>query len=833
MNPIYKFELTANGATKNAFPVYGESLEINYQRESGEQFLRGELNGKLTFNGDDFAFIVAQTFDTFFGLNIFISYDGGVSWSPFWAGIFWKTDCEFNDDDETISVTPALNDVYLDVLNGLDKEFDLITLAPQIEQIKLDKRPMIQVYIPGQSVIGCFLANLGWEQECDVVDDENQLENDFHFAKAKTQREITLTGTFAPSVSDVFTGVAPSSETGSYEYVSGAYKVAISYSSSRLTYGIIRISDGTVMWRNESTNVPPPSYPATVALSPVSGTGASGTVNMNIRDISVFMRCVCDVDNVDGSPTFAITPGDPVADNRNYKRVIPYNFPISIYFESTLTTEPTQFGIYNPGQYYARPTVLSAAYPVARSAWGRLSIWYLLLASALFPEESARSPIVLRDAYPLASVISVLLGQISSNVTHGETTAYSQFLYGVNPLTGVRTIPMITPKSNLIYAGYDQPARKALITLRDVLDMLRDCFRCYWYIDSENRFRIEHIRYFDRGLSYTGEPGVGVDLTTQIVARNGKSWAFARNAYKYNKPDMPARYQFGWMDDQTELFEGKPIEMVSGYVEEGRIDNIDIRQFSSDVDYIMLNPSVISKDGFVLMLCEEGVIVTRKWTNIIDNPITLTPQESHEYLTIIDLSPYRGKTLRISSIASNIVVGPGESTDVVIMMRGTDDSIIQLVSVLTPQNPKSDDEFDVPYAAATLQCFSYGTYTLRVGLLQYLQESTERDILVLPYVNRPDGGVDHYLQNGYASFDYLQQFYLYDLPGWKYKIGITQGTALGVKKLKTQELQYPQFGTPNLQQLIKTELGNGKVRNLSVNLSSRGTKVTLEYDTEQ
>ena len=91
--------------------------------------------------------------------------------------------------------------------------------------------------------------------------------------------------------------------------------------------------------------------------------------------------------------------------------------------------------------------------------------------------------------------------------------------------------------------------------------------------------------------------------------------------------------------------------------------------------------------------------MTRRWINIIDNPITLTPQESHEYLTIIDLSPYRGKTLRISSIASNIVVGPGERTDVVIMMRGTDDSIIQLVSVLTPQNPKSDDEFSVPAAA--------------------------------------------------------------------------------------------------------------------------------------
>lgn len=833
MNPIYKFDLIANGISRSAHPIYGDGEEINYKRESGEQFLRGSLNGELTFNGDDYGFIVGQAFDTKFVVVISVSYNAGSSWTECWTGVFWKTDCKFNEDDKTVIVTPALNDVYLDVLNGIDKEYNLIDLAPEVEQVKLDKRPMIQVYIPGQTVIGCFLANLGWEQECEAVDDETILEGDFHFAKAKVQREMRLSGTTTPSLPDVFTGVAPNSEIGSYEYSSGGYKVSVLYSAPRLTYEISRISDGVVLWRYEAINVPPPSYPATVTLSPVSGTGASGTVSMDVRDISVFMRCVCDVEDVDGSPTFAITSDDPVANNRNYRRVIPYNFPSSIYFGTELTSTPTQYGIYQPGQYYAKPNVSTEAYPVSRSAWGRLSVWYLFLSSGLFPEDSARSPIVLRDAYPLASVISVLLGQIAPSVTHAETAEYSQFLYGTNPLTGVKTIPVICPKSNLIYSGYDQPARKAPITLRAVLDMLRDCFRCYWYIDSGNRLIVEHVRYFDNGLSYSGNPGVGADLTERIVTRNGKPWAYARNAYAYDKVDMPARYQFGWMDDQTTLFDGKPIDMVSGYVQENRIENIDVKQFSSDVDYILLNPSDISKDGFVLMLCEEGVIVTRKWINIIDNPITLTPQESHEYLTIIDLAPYRGKTLRISSIASNIVVGPGESTDVVIMMRGTDDSIIQLVSVLRPQNPKSDDEFSVPAAAATLQCFSYGTYTLRVGLLQYLQESTERDILVLPYVNRPDGGVNHNLQNGYASFDYLQQFYLYDLPGWRYKIGNVQGTALGVKKLKTQDLQYPQVETPDLQRLIRTELGAGKIRDLFVNLSSRGAKVTLEYDTEQ
>lgn len=131
--------------------------------------------------------------------------------------------------------------------------------------------------------------------------------------------------------------------------------------------------------------------------------------------------------------------------------------------------------------------------------------------------------------------------------------------------------------------------------------MLRDCFRCYWFIDEQNRFRVEHISYFMRGGTYTSPPVIGMDLTKQVVTRNGKPWSYARNQYEFDKPEMAARYQFGWMDDVTELFEGFPIDIISKYVNQDNIEQIDISQFTSDVDYILLNPSEISKDGFVLL----------------------------------------------------------------------------------------------------------------------------------------------------------------------------------------------------------------------------------------
>ena len=157
MNPIYKFQLSANGTTQQAYPIYGDNLSKDYRKESGEEFFRAQLNGELTFERDDYTFILEQAFDTQFGLEVFISYNAGSRWTSYWKGTFWKTDCKFDEESKTVTVSVTVNDLYKAVLDGIDKEFDLIALAPEIMTVKCDKRPMIQVYVPGQTVIGCFL----------------------------------------------------------------------------------------------------------------------------------------------------------------------------------------------------------------------------------------------------------------------------------------------------------------------------------------------------------------------------------------------------------------------------------------------------------------------------------------------------------------------------------------------------------------------------------------------------------------------------------------------------------------------------------------------------
>lgn len=88
--------------------------------------------------------------------------------------------------------------------------------------------------------------------------------------------------------------------------------------------------------------------------------------------------------------------------------------------------------------------------------------------------------------------------------------------------------------------------------------MLRDCFKCYWFIE-DGKFKIEHIQYFRNGGSYSGGVVLSHDLTKELNLRNGKPWAFNTSEYSFDKVDLPERYQFKWMDDVTAAFEGLPI----------------------------------------------------------------------------------------------------------------------------------------------------------------------------------------------------------------------------------------------------------------------------------
>lgn len=722
INPTYTFVLSHESGgetlTRNVKPNYQDGISMSWDKQSGEQFFRRKLSGKLTFQGSDCDYILAQTFGTKFTITINISYDQDLTSSEYWNGFFYITDCEIDEDDKTCIVQPSLTDDYTTLLDGIDKEFDLIPLAPEIQQIQMDKRPCIQIYRAGESTIGCFLSGMWWEQECEAVEDNendqyNELLTKYKFAKNLSQVTCHITGyngaTLLPDVTGWYYGQSTSLlglPTYSINREDGVYRIDVTMISGSVTrkVAIVRNSDNVKLWES--------IYDST-QIAPVSGTGASGTANIDEYIQHIYCRILCDVDTITGRTVYPLPSDDMGGENRNYHYISPYECPNNIFVCDKLTSTPTEWGIYQPGQYYDKPNDDYDYYPVARNMWNRISVWYADAdGTARQVDTSARHNFPLRNAYPLSSVISVLLGQINPTITHEATADYSQYLYGTNTILQRNFTLMITPKSNIVKAQYDQPAQKAPTTLKQIMEMLKNCFRCYCFVDEQKRFRIEHIKYFMNGGRYVGNPDVQTDLTQNYVTRNGQPWSYKTSHYSFDKPDMTGRYQFDWMDESTILFKGYPIDIISPYVNKESIENITVSNFSSDVDYIMLNPSTISLDGFVLMAAVYGS----------------------------------------------------------------------------------------------------GQYSL-------------------PYEIMQQGNTNVYLQNGIVSFAFLQQGYKYDLPATDYEINGTQGTALGMEKMKHHEVTFPAYTDPDTTQLIKTALGNGQIDRMQITLLSRQAKVTLKYDT--
>ena len=70
------------------------------------------------------------------------------------------------------------------------------------------------------------------------------------------------------------------------------------------------------------------------------------------------------------------------------------------------------------------------------------------------------------------------------------------------------------------------------------------------------------------------------------------------------------------------------------------------------------------------------------------------------------------------------------------------------------------------------------------------------------------------------------------MPAVDYEINGESFVATGTKRMKYQTISFPLLNEPDFTNLIKTGLGNGAIRKMIVNLSSRNANTTLEYDTE-
>ena len=591
----FRFKIKIGAVETLTSAVFASGLNLVLSKDENDAFFREKLNGKLTFFRNDFDLINDESFETEFEV-LMEKVTAGV-WATRWTGFFYKADCDFDLNNESVEIQPEPKDVYKDLKNALSREFNLVELAPAITLVKYDVQPLFQIYYINEGpeddpdFITNFTSGGTWEQILAVDKstlDTGTLAGTYFFNGNQIKRIITGTGELTPDVSG--------------EYDAGFLRLDGQYE--------INENIGATTWeiwdKFDSDNVVYETAPAGTIYSVFTATGGSGDT-CRFFGRRMYTRYL---HNDSGSGN-AIPDPDIVAQNNNYTRATAID--LSSYFASdNHTTTPTQYGkfdenaLYFSGEYFDLPTVgaiTDAVFAVGRSGWEDFSLWVYLDASAKTVQSSFGLEKTLKHAYKLVDVISILLAEIDSTLTHAEDANHSDFLYaaGTNAIRGATQLfPLIAPKTNIIIGDYDQPANRAKIRFQDIIDIIQFAYKCDWYIDSLSRFRIEHISFFENGYTYSGQ-NIDLDLTTALEPRTLKKWSFDQDKYSYEKSQMPERFEFNWMDTVSIPFRGYPIEIQSQFVEKGNIKQLRLSIFTSDLDFIIGQSSDIVKEGFAFL----------------------------------------------------------------------------------------------------------------------------------------------------------------------------------------------------------------------------------------
>lgn len=366
----------------------------------------------------------------------------------------------------------------------------------------------------------------------------------------------------------------------------------------------------------------------TLQLDPTPNTFNLGEY---VVEYQVWGRLLCDVDKVPSHEaghegeyidTYDLPRDDFATPRRNYRKCIGlrgFDSPSSVVtiHQTERTSEtPTSYGMNDFGEYFVPPYTLYGQYyyPLARSSWANASLWVRLgMADKLWPFEELCAETYkeysIKDVYHIGDAIKALLAEIDPTISHDKTAEYSSFLYGH---TGASASALgncniyITQKTNILKGEYDQAAQKAEIKFKQLMDMLRDCFRCFWYIDDQNRFRIEHVSYFMNGLSYN-QPIIQADLTKESDKFNKKAALYCQQEVEYDKSDLTSRYEFKYMDDVTKAMGGDLfIDVNNTYIQKDKTEEINIDGFTADIDYMLFLPDDFSNDGFALIMADSN-----------------------------------------------------------------------------------------------------------------------------------------------------------------------------------------------------------------------------------
>ncbi len=615
----FEFYLEYGG---NRIPVtpYYKTLSKKTAKEAGQQFYRESLEGQVKFVGDDFKLIYDEPITTEF--TFIVMLDG----ADYYKGTFTKVDCKLDIAKQTVEPKFKTKDAYAELLDRYKDEYDLIGLNILTEPIACKKRPFTQIYCLGASSVTNVYNRRTWETDTSVAIETGADIKKYGFTSIGAFREIYIEGASIEGVNGIYNKFEYKTEDISTDLFIEYYlwyspvRNGVTYAIQLARYNTQRIVGMSIFASNQDN----PLY----GIPQEDLDAHPGSLNQFFRERGDMTNLVFPA--VAGSD-FAIVTKDFLYDiyarviNAKSGTKINYNdFAISNTSYKFYTNAPTltikqsaasektetSYGVNDYGEYFTNKDLpsLNSPYdsylPICRSSWVNTSIWLTYIDEDFRELDSDYSySYTLRDSFNIGNVIKGLLTKVAPNITHDTTAEYSHFLHDdtfILPNMPEKFYPYITQKTNMIKGTYDQAAQTAKTSMEEIMNMLRDCFRCYWYVDSDNKLRIEHISYFLNGRSYE-QNNASIDLTTVFDSFNRKRILLGQGAIEYDISDLSRKYTFSFVDESFLPFYKANLEFDAAYIDNSKIEDIAVNNFSADVDYMQIEADSVSSDGFALL----------------------------------------------------------------------------------------------------------------------------------------------------------------------------------------------------------------------------------------
>lgn len=596
------------------FPVWNGNQTKNLEPYEGQFFKRTILKGEFIFKRRDFDLVMDADFETKFTVNVFKREVGtnGIFLPDFFC-YFYRTDLKQVDEDKKqFKVEPVIQDQYQDFLDSLDKSVDLRRNAPPEIDVEYYTQPVFQIYEQGRLFLTNVLGGVSFEQELSVIPTGGtQLITEFFFGYIGS-RGAVVGEDLVPDVSgdyvDNFGILLPSPGPGlGWVRKDGAYRIEYDPGGANKIH-IYETASGTPVYTAD--------FVGGEALEDLIFYSLSTGSQCKFVQRVFWGRIISPTASVFGGDTWpAIPEDDIVAPLLNYQYVTGIgsiltgeptrgsNYENLIICAGDATEDPTQYSKFpvdafaNAGSYYLAPTGddTGAIRELGQSGWGNASFWFQYddVWRALQIDGSAVNTM---KAWKISDVVATMLSALGIDLQHEENTDYSDFLYSDdNTIRDGRKYPVIATKSNILVGRNAEPSRRAEMKFADILSLLAG-EQVFPFI-REGKLVFEHVQFFWNGGSYDG-PIIGADLSVLTEPKTNLPWSHQANIYDYEREGIPGQIRASWMDQCSLPFDGLPIEPVSRFADQSKIEDIPISVFTSDIDFMQIVPERISKDGF-------------------------------------------------------------------------------------------------------------------------------------------------------------------------------------------------------------------------------------------